>query len=117
MQREDILQTQGQPTTELIESRKSTMAAPNTLDFVAQDIRRKADSKVRMAEDVLMDRQTKANSLSSVFGEPNKKMSLTEENPFDDVYVQVGDEFIPRFKNFLRGTDNNERLARQQTTG
>jgi len=115
MQREDILQPT-EITTDLIQSRNNTMAAPGTVDFIAQDIQRKSANKTRMAEDILMEQNTKSNNFSNVFGSQKKK-DLTVETPFDQVYAQVGDEFTPRFKNFLRGTDNNERLARQQTTG
>ena len=115
MEEKNRFQKNIQPVEDLLASRQKSFAAPNTMEYVSQDLQNKSES---LANNILQERNDLAQSVSSVFGSnKQQKFGLTETVDFDQVYTQIGDEFIPKYKNFLKGTDNNERLAQQQSTG
>lgn len=105
----------GDNASSLYESRQDIMASP--LTFITDNVRNKALQKVNMAEDYANQQIQQDLFTSNLFSTPDSnKIQLTGEANFSDVYAKVGDKFVPRFENFQLGTDNNERLAQQQST-
>ena len=116
MAEENRFNKQYQPVQDLATSRQKSFS-PDSMRFVANDIKRTQTNKVKMAEDLIQEANISYSLNEGLFSKKSDKISLTENTDFNEVYAKAGDIFTSRYSNFLKGTDNNERLARQQTSG
>lgn len=106
-----------QPVVDLAQSRQQSFE-PNSIDYMATEIKNKAANK----NDALSRLQLNANIDSTIKGDMFKsptsnKLSMTDEVAFDEVYAKAGDSYVARYPEFIKGIDNNERMAQMQTTG
>lgn len=81
--------------------------------FIAQDVRRK-----ELEPDLSVNPSSKTNSL---FGTPFKEEPRTlrgyANEYYEDANVQLSSgEYIPKYESYIPGTNNQERLAQNQTT-
>jgi len=87
-----------------------------SLKPMVTDIYEKGKNKSFTSQDYINEVQGDQAILGSYFGKDNK-ISMTRAVDLDELYVNVGGDYLPKFKDYRFGTDNMERFARQQSTG
>lgn len=82
---------------------------------ITDDIRVKADVRTKVPLSMMPNDVT--STLSAL--QPDKKIKLNDYSiDLDESHARLGSGiYTPRFENFIQGTDNQERLAQQQSTG
>ena len=80
------------------------------------DMYEKGKNKSFTSQDYINEVQGDQAILGSYFGKEDK-VSMTRAVDLDEAYVNVGGDYLPKFKDYRFGTDNMERFARQQSTG
>lgn len=88
------------------------------LKSLVNDVYRKEKEKSNLytPEQYMGEKSVDRQALDTFF-KPNDKVSMTTPVDVNEVYAEVGGDYLSRFPGYIKGTDNAERAARQQTTG
>lgn len=90
------------------------------LEFIAQDIKDKAGEPQLSTAQKLMSEKQVSDSTQNFFDQPadNGFSFRTYDVGIDQAYTQLNDgSYVSKFDNFIAGTNNENRLAQQQSSG
>lgn len=90
------------------------------IEYIEKDIKSKQEKPTQFSLDSARNRLQAENSAQSFFdGATTNEFAFKNYNvPIEQAYTKLNSgEYIRKFENFIPGTNNEERLARQQSSG
>lgn len=106
-----------QPVEDLAQTRQQSFE-PGSIDYMATEIKNKVANKDNAIDRLKLNANIDSSIKGDMFKSPtSNKLSMTDEVGFDEVYAKAGGSYVARYPEFIKGVDNNERMARMQTTG
>ena len=103
-----------QPVPDLVESRSNAFG---TVGYMADGIRQQATDQSLAVDRINQQSNLDASIKGDMFKTDGHKIKMTDTVDFDEVYAKAGNKYVARFPEFIKDVDNNERLARMQSTG